>query len=187
VPVHDTETTTAVTTRELVLGMVGDDGRIDAGELYDVAEISGFTYHQVRLCLARLVDEGLLDQEGRGRRATFTATAAGHRTIDPEADFLRLAWAQDAGLAGWDGAWHLVGFALGEDHRDARNTFRDHLVAVLGGGNLLPGLYVSAHQWEPLVLPVAVELGIADRIVVAETRELTVGAACDPPAVARRL
>lgn len=60
-------------TRTPVFALVREDGTVDAGELYAVAETLGTTGQQVRLCLKRLVAEGRFTQEGRGRKARLSA------------------------------------------------------------------------------------------------------------------
>jgi phenylacetic acid degradation operon negative regulatory protein len=102
----------AVSTRTFALGMIHDDGKLMASELYDAGEAGGFTIHQLRLCLARLVAEGLFVQSGRGRNGVFTLSAQGRRQLEPQPEFLQLAFAQDNGHAPWDGRWHIVTFSI---------------------------------------------------------------------------
>lgn len=182
-----TDVTDTLSSRALVLGMVDADGTIRAAELYGVAEACGFTIHQIRLCLARLVHEGLFVQEGRGRKAVLRATAKGTRQLDSEPEFLRLAWMHSAGFVDWDGIWHLVGFTVEEERRQARNSLREYLVGVLGGAPLAGGLYVSANDWDDLVRGTAEELGVGDRVFLAQSTHLEVGGRSDPREIAREL
>ncbi|MFE2111464.1 PaaX family transcriptional regulator C-terminal domain-containing protein [Kitasatospora sp. NPDC059463] len=175
-----------VPTRTLVEGMVRADGTIDAGELYGVAGELGMTDQQVRLCIKRMAADGLLVQEGRGRRAVLRETDRARRSAEPEAGFVRHMYAQDAGLAPWDGRWHLVAFAVPEAARTARDALREALVR-LGGAALQGGLYVSANAWEALVEAEAAHLGVRDCVTLLTSTDLRIAGEEDPPALARRL
>jgi phenylacetic acid degradation operon negative regulatory protein len=174
-----------VSTRTFVLGMVHGDGRLVASELYDAGEAGGFTIHQLRLCLARLTTEGLFAHSGRGRNAEFTLTAQGRRQLEPEPEFVQLAFSQDAGLAPWDGTWHLVTFSIDEQRRVTRNEFREQLLGL--GAALSGAVYVCANDWDDLVIALAEELGIPDRITLATASRLQVGDESDPKRVAKQL
>lgn len=175
-----------VPTRVLVFGMAHEDGTILASELYPVAEACGQSAEQVRSCLRRLVAEGLLTRHGEGRDAVFRATEEGLRALTSFPKRARLAYAQDAAGRGWDRRWRLVGFAIPESKRAARDAFRDHLLE-LGGAPIHNGLYVSPHRWEPDVLDAATRLGVAEHVTVASTDDLEVGGIRDPRALAARL
>jgi phenylacetic acid degradation operon negative regulatory protein len=176
-----------LSTRTLVLGMVDDAGHLDAGLLYDVAGTCGMTDQQVRLCLRRLVVEGTLQLVGgRGRRATFTATSGDAVGILPELEYLEHAYRQDAGLAPWDDMWHLAAFSVPESRRHARDELRRTL-RFLGGATTGGGLYVCANNWDETVVREATRLGVDDGLTVATTRDLRVGDADDPRAIAARL
>jgi phenylacetic acid degradation operon negative regulatory protein len=174
-----------VPTRTFVLGMVHHDGRLNAGELYDAGEAGGFTVHQLRLCLARLVSEGLFNHDGRGRRAVYTLSALGRRQLEPQPEFVQLAFSQDAGLAPWDGVWHLVTFSIDEERRAVRNEFREQLLGL--GAALTGALYVCANDWDDLVVGLADELGIADRITLANATNLRVSGESEAKRIAKRL
>ncbi|WP_380281789.1 PaaX family transcriptional regulator C-terminal domain-containing protein [Kitasatospora purpeofusca] len=175
-----------VSTRTLVEGMVRADGTVDAGELYGVAGELGMTDQQVRLCVKRMAADGLLVQEGRGRRAVLRETDHARRAAEPEVEFVRHMYAQDAGLAPWDGRWHLVAFAVPESARAARDALREALVR-LGGAALQGGVYVSANVWEPYVEAEVDRLGVRDCVTLLTSTDLRIAGADDPLAVARRL
>jgi phenylacetic acid degradation operon negative regulatory protein len=174
-----------VSTRTFVLGMVHDDGRLLADELYDAGEAGGFTIHQLRLCLARLVNEGLFVQTGRGRGGIFTLSTQGRRQLEPQPEFVQLAFAQDNGRAPWDGVWHFVTFSIDEERRVVRNEFREQLVGL--GAALAGAVYVCANDWDDLVIGLADELDITDRVTLATASRLRVGGESDPKRIARRL
>jgi phenylacetic acid degradation operon negative regulatory protein len=180
------ETTVAIPTRVLVLGMAHEDGTILFEELQPVADACGLTGDQVRSCLRRLVAEGLFVRRGTGRATAFAATEHGLAALGVNIERTRLAYAQDAAGRGWDRQWRLVAFAVPERERSARDTFRDHLIA-LGGAAVQGGLYVSPHPWHKDVLAEAGRLGIADAVTLATTDDLDVGGEDDPRRLASML
>lgn len=176
----------SLTTRSFVLGMLPQDGVLPADRLYDVGAAVGFTVHQVRLCLARLVSEGAFVQQGRGRRAVFTETASHRAATDPDVEYLRYAYLQDSGELVWDGSWHLVGFTVEEERRELRNALRERVLAL--GGALLPGgMYVQAAAWEDELRECAQGLGMADRLTFVTAGRLDVGGVSGDAEVAATL
>ncbi|MFG3055293.1 PaaX family transcriptional regulator C-terminal domain-containing protein [Kitasatospora sp. NPDC048239] len=175
-----------VPTRTLVEGLVRADGTVDAGELYEVAGTLGMSDQQVRLCIKRMAAEGRIVQEGRGRRAVLRETEEARLAAEPEVDFVRHMYAQDAGLAPWDGSWHLAAFAVPESARPARDALREALVA-LGGAAVQGGVYACANAWEPYVEAEAERLGVRDRLTLMTSTDLRIGDEAGPAALARRL
>jgi phenylacetic acid degradation operon negative regulatory protein len=184
------DTTVAIPTRVLVLGMAHEDGTILTEELLPVADACGLTPDQVRSCLRRLVAEGLFERtngEGDGRRtARYTATERGMTTLGSSVERTRLAYGQDAAGRGWDRQWRLVAFAVPERERAARDAFRDVLIE-LGGAALQGGLYVSPHPWHKDAQAAAARLGIADAVTIATADDLEVGGEHDPRRLAHQL
>jgi phenylacetic acid degradation operon negative regulatory protein len=178
--------TAAIPTRLLVLGMAREDGTIEAGALYEVAEACGQTPEQVRSCLRRLVAEGLFERDGEGRVARFVPTPTGRARLDLRVERTRRAFVQDAAGRGWDGVWHLAAFAIPETERSSRHALRDRLVR-LGGAAIHGGVYVSPHRWEADVRAAATELGASGYLTVASTSDLEVGGVRDPRTMAARL
>lgn len=180
------QTTAAIPTRVLVLGMAHEDGTIDAAELLPVAEACGQTAEQLRSCLRRLMAEGLFERDGAGRTARYRATERGLRALSGDLDRTRLAYAQDFEGRGWDGQWRLVAVAVPERRRSSRDAFREQLRA-LGGAPIQGGLYVSPHDWHRAVVAHAERVGVADGLTLATTAELVVGGERDPRELARAL
>src|SRR3954454_11908087 len=180
------ETTVAIPTRVLVMGLAHEDGTILAAELYPVAEACGQTPEQVRSCLRRLVSDKWLVRVGSGNNARFEATERGLAALGANIERTRLAYAQDAAGRTWDRQWRLVAFAVPERRRAARDTFRDRLTE-LGGAAIQGGLYVSAHPWHKDVKAEAERLGVAGLVTYAVTDELSMGEQHDPREMARRL
>ena len=175
-----------IPTRLLVFGMVREDGTIDASELYAVAAACGMSDQQVRLCLLRIVADGLFVRQGRGKKATFRATRRGREVIDPDIEFMRFAYRQDRGLADWDGMWRMVAFAIPEHRRAARDAFRNR-VLELGGAPMQGGLYVSPNRWEPFIEAEARHLDVAENVIYIRSSEIKVGGESDPARIARLL
>lgn len=176
----------SISTRVLVESMVTDDGSIDVDELYVVAGHLGMTDQQIRLCVRRLVAEGQLIQEGRGRRAALHATGELRSSLAPNAEYIRLMFAQDRGEANWDGVWHLVGFAIPESARPARDGIRTAVVR-LGGAAIQGGLYVSPHAWESHLADLLADLDVAEYVTMCTTNDLSVGGVSDPRRLASTL
>ncbi|HYD10042.1 MAG TPA: PaaX family transcriptional regulator C-terminal domain-containing protein, partial [Acidimicrobiales bacterium] len=134
----------------------------------------------------RLVSEGLWVRDGSGREARYLPTEAGQETLHRGMQRMRLSYAQDRAGRGWDGSWHLAGFAVPEARRAARDGFRDALLAM-GGASIQGGLYVSPHPWDDDVRREAKRLGMAEHLVVATTSELEVGGLRDSREIAATL
>ncbi|WP_217241210.1 PaaX family transcriptional regulator C-terminal domain-containing protein [Streptomyces sp. AC555_RSS877] len=175
-----------IPTRMLVHALIREDGTVSADELYTVAATLGMSDQQVRLCIKRLVAESRFTHEGRGRRAVLHATEDTTQALPPNADFLRHAFRQDAGLAPWDGVWHLAAFAVPESARTARDALRETLVH-LGGAPLQGGLYVCANAWEPYVEDAAHRLGAHGALTLLSTTDLRRGDTQEPAELACHL
>lgn len=176
-----------VPTRILIEGLLRTDGTVDGRTLYATADALGKTDQQVRLCIKRLVTEGKFTQEGRGRQATLRATPKALREVEPDVEFVRLAYRQDRDtVTPWDGYWHLAGFAIPESSRKARDALRTRVV-YLGGALVQGGLYVSPHAWEPYIRDAAAELDVEQHLSSLTTRDLKVGTLEDPVEIAAQL
>ncbi|CAM5447976.1 putative repressor in the phenylacetic acid catabolism [Streptomyces spiroverticillatus] len=169
-----------IPTRLLVHALVREDGTVDAGELYAVAELLGMTDQQVRLCIKRLVTEGRFTHEGRGRKAVLRAVAEAETgIIAPDADHVRHAYRQDRGFAPWDGTWHLFAFAIPEARRTARDALRETLLH-LGAAPVQGGLYVAANPIADLVEARARQLDVLGSVTFLTSTDLRIGDAADP-------
>ncbi|MDI9886993.1 PaaX family transcriptional regulator C-terminal domain-containing protein [Streptomyces sp. HNM0645] len=168
-----------IPTRLVVQAMVREDGTVDAADLYAVAGLLGMSDQQIRLCVKRLVTEGRFTQEGRGRRATLHAVADATGALAPDAAYVRHAYRQDAGLAPWDGAWHLFAFAIPESQRAARDALREHLLH-LGAAPVQSGLYITANPVTELVEARAGHLGVIEALTRLTTTDPRIGDTADP-------
>ncbi|MFF9090304.1 PaaX family transcriptional regulator C-terminal domain-containing protein [Streptomyces sp. NPDC014991] len=175
-----------IPTRLLVHALVRENGTVDAGQLHAVAGTLGMSDQQIRLCVRRLVEEGRFTQDGRGRKALLRAVADASGALAPDADHVRHAYRQDAGLAPWDGTWHLFAFAVPESRRNARDALRDRLLH-LGAAPLQGGLYVTANPVTDLVEAHARHLGVLSCVTFLTSTDLRVGTLTAPPALAAAL
>ena len=176
----------AWSSRSLVLALVGSDGLLRASDAFDVGAALGYTVHQIRLVLARLVDEGLLASVGRGRDAVFTTTERHDHVHGPEPEWLEIAFRQDDGEAPWDGMWRTISFTLGEDRKSQRNELRE-AVTALGAALVMPGLYVHASDWTPWLDDAIERLEVRDAVVTSEISRWTVRGLEAPRAIAAHL
>lgn len=177
---------TEIPTRILVEALVPADGPIDAAQLYAVGNRLGMTDQQVRLGIRRAVAAGQLELQGRGRNAQVRATAALRAALEPDAQFLGHAYAQDKGSAPWDGRWHVVSFAIAETERSARDAMRAGIVR-LGGAAVQGGVYLSPNAWEPYIARLAVQLGTTGSVSTLTTTDLRIGGVGEPRRIAARL
>ncbi|MFD8599231.1 PaaX family transcriptional regulator C-terminal domain-containing protein [Kitasatospora sp. NPDC059646] len=176
-----------IPTRLLVHALVREDGTVDAAELYRVAGLLGMTDQQVRLCVKRLVAEERFRQDGRGRRAVLRAVSdAATGALAPDADHVRYAYRQDAGLEPWDGVWRLFAFAVPEERRAVRDALRGTLLH-LGAAPLQGGLYVAANPIAGLVEARARQLDALGSVTFLTSTDLRVGGVSDPAELAAAL
>lgn len=175
-----------VTVRTVIDGLMRPDGTAALSEVYDVGVMLGFTDQQVRLTIRRLVAAGRATQEGRGRKGILARGRQADVEERHDARFVRLAYAQDAGLAPWDGWWHLMSFSIPEPQRDLRDALR-RTILRLGAAHVHGGLYVSAHPLEGLVRAESRDAVFAASTVFASTRDFRTHEASGPRELAALL
>ncbi|MFE4977596.1 transcriptional regulator [Kitasatospora sp. NPDC056651] len=154
--------------------------------VYDVAAAVGLSDQPVRLAVRRLEAAGVLRQEGRGRKGRLVLTDAGRLRSDADARFIALAYAQDAGLAPWDGRWRLYTFSVPERRRSERDALRTALTR-LGAVPLAPGAYVSPHDLLDELTEEASEATVGSYLITAEATRLTGPGFTDPASTAALL
>ncbi|MFF2076457.1 PaaX family transcriptional regulator C-terminal domain-containing protein [Kitasatospora sp. NPDC058162] len=161
-------------------------GSASLAYVYDVAAAAGLADQPVRLAIRRLEAAGVLRQEGRGRKGRLLLTDAGRLRTDADARFVRLAYAQDGGLAPWDGLWRLHTFSVPEQHRPERDALRTALTR-LGAAPLAPGAYLSPHDLLAELVGETSESTVGAYLITAEATRLTGPGFTDPASVAERL
>ncbi|MFV0252169.1 MAG: PaaX family transcriptional regulator [Beutenbergiaceae bacterium] len=175
-------TTWAVTPRTVIEAFLpADGGPVGLAGMYAAANAVGVADQPLRLAIRRMVGAGELTQSGRGRGGQLTATPAGRARLHRDRVALRLAFAQDDGLAPWDGRWRLLALSTPESERAIRDSLRRQL-RDLGAASLATSLYLSPHALAGL-------LGAESegRLVQAVADDLDVRGLTDPRAITEAL
>lgn len=178
-----------VPTRLLVLGLVDEDGAVQAERLFAAGEAAEQSDEQIRSCLRRMMQEGLLEREGRGRRARYLTTTEGRAELEARLDRARRAFTQDAhALSGgiWDGMWRIIGFEVPENCRQERDEFR-LLLRSFGAAAVHGGVYVTPHMVEDPTMRAAMDLGIESHVFVTTTSTFVVRGIRQPRDIAAML
>ncbi|MFJ9842920.1 PaaX family transcriptional regulator C-terminal domain-containing protein [Kitasatospora sp. NPDC101155] len=172
--------------RTVVEACFDPQGTASLDYVYDVAAAAGLSDQPVRLAIRRLEAAGVLRQEGRGRKGRLLLTDAGRLRADTDVRFIALAYAQDAGLAPWDGLWRLYTFSVPEQRRAERDALRVALTR-LGAVALAPGAYVSPHDLLEELVGETSEATVGTYLITAEATRLIGPGFTDAVAVAERL
>jgi phenylacetic acid degradation operon negative regulatory protein len=90
----------------------------------------------VRQAVSRMSRQGWLSAQRYGNRAFYAVTPRGRRRIE------ELSPRIYGPVTEWDGRWRLLGYAIGEAHRDRRERLRKEL-AALGWAPLSPSTWIS--------------------------------------------
>ncbi|MEU4690000.1 PaaX family transcriptional regulator [Actinoplanes sp. NPDC023714] len=165
--------------RTVIEAFLPFEGEVGLGLVYDTANAAGVGDQPLRLAIRRMAAAGEVIQTGRGRGGSLALTGRGRERLLRDRLGLRLAFAQDAGEAPWDGCWRLLAFSVQEDERSVRDTLRRRLLDA-GAAPLTPGLYVSPHDLTGMLDEPA-------QLIRATARELDVRGVTAPLAVAERL
>jgi len=169
----------APTPRTVIEAFLPFDGEVSLGLVYDTANTAGLDDQPLRLAIRRMIAAGEVVQSGRGRGGTLSLTPIGRERLQRDRLALRLAFAQDAGQAPWDGFWRLLAFNIQEDDRSVRDALRRQLIAA-GAAPIAPGLYVSPHDLTGM-------LDTPARLIKATAGELDVRGVTDPRVLAEQL
>ncbi|MFF2751214.1 transcriptional regulator [Kitasatospora sp. NPDC058048] len=172
--------------RTVVEACFDPQGTAPLDYVYDVAAAVGLSDQPVRLAVRRLEAAGVLRQEGRGRKGRLVLTDAGRLRSDMDVRFVALAYAQDAGLAPWDGLWRLYTFSVPERHRSERDALRAALTR-LGAVPLAPGAYASPHDLLDELTDEASAATVGAYLITAEATRLTGPGFTDPASTAEHL
>jgi phenylacetic acid degradation operon negative regulatory protein len=140
--------------------------------LVDGLATLGVAERNARQAIARIAEQGLIENERVGRRARWRLTAHGR-------DLLTVGTERIYGFGTdgdeWDDHWLVVLCAVPEDQRTKRHHLRNRL-AFAGFGFLTPTVAISPHtDREPVANAVLRDLGLIDASAVfhAEAGSLT--------------
>lgn len=173
--------TPKISPRTVIEALLPATGDVELNSVYDTANLAGIADQPLRLALRRAIGAGQITQTGRGRSGQISLTADGHLALERDRQALRLLNAQDAGVAPWDGEWHLYSLSAPERERAVRDAFRREMRA-LGAVTCATGLYVTPHDLDELLSPVT-----ETYVVAATARALVVRGLRDPRAIAAAL
>jgi phenylacetic acid degradation operon negative regulatory protein len=179
-------TTHLVNPRTVISALFDADGVAALATVYDVGLRLDIDEQRMRLAIRRQIAAGQVEQHGRGRRGTLTLTAARRHRNAHNSSFIALAYAQDAGLLGWSGEWHLLSLSIPESQRAVRDATRA-TVTRLGGALLHPGVYISAHDWNAVLATETKQLTILEQATTAVMTRLRIATTDEPRAIAALL
>lgn len=127
----------------------GRGGAVRLGALVRLATSLGVNEMAVRSAKARMVQEGWLQDERRGRESVYALTERAQREVERRR--LRLFAEPDAW---WNGTWYVAALSVPEARRDVRDRMRKEL-SWLGFGSPSSSLYVSTHDYREDVVRLA--------------------------------
>lgn len=170
-----------ISPRTLVEAFLPFQGAVSLAVIYDSARQVGLTDQPLRLALRRLIAAGDLEQDGRGRAGQVRLTPGGWKRLVADRGALALAFAQDAGEAGWDGTWHLLALSAPETERAVRDGFRRE-VHSLGAVSISTGLYLTPHRLTDLLTEAS-----SPFLVAAAASSISVRGLTDPCAIVKEM
>lgn len=112
----------------------------------------------VRLVLIRMVRQGWLTRERRGRNTFFTLTPQGIRQIDEGTKRIHKLRPET-----WDGQWRLLAYSVPERDRALRDVLRRE-ITWLGYGALSNSVWICPHDRTPYVREVLRDLGLEGNV-----------------------
>ena len=112
------------------------DGSLWIGALIRLMSSFGISAPAVRQAVSRMSRQGWLTARRQGNRAFYAVTERGRRRIK------ELEPRIYGPVIEWDGRWRLLGYAIGEEHRQRRERLRKELGA-LGWATLSPSTWIS--------------------------------------------
>ncbi len=138
----------------------GRDGTLRLSAIVRLAGGLGVRESAVRSAAARLIADGWLVAQRRGRESVYALSARGRALIEQGRPRIF-----DVPDPTWDGAWYVVALSVPEARREVRDRMRKEL-AWLGFGSPSSGLYVSPRDRCPELLALAEELRAGEYVQV---------------------
>lgn len=177
---------TAVSPRTLIEGCFTAEGTASLQYVYDLAVELGLPEQTVRLAIRRMERAGELRQEGRGRAGHLVWSEHGATLARSNASLVVFAFAQDAGMAPWDGNWRLYSFNVPEAQRADRDALRNALTK-LGAVAFAPGSYLTPHDIRPELALALPERLTTNYLIEAQLSSLLMPGCADTAAIAEKL
>jgi len=129
-------------------------GEIWIGSLIRAMAALDFSPGAVRALVSRMQRKGFLQSRRLGRRSFYELTDWGLKNV---------RWGSERAFISpddeWDGRWTVVTYSIPERHRKRRDALRAALNSW-GFGALVPGIWISPHQFTPRVEKKWRELGV---------------------------
>jgi phenylacetic acid degradation operon negative regulatory protein len=173
------------TTQRFILFLFAQAKRFPLQEAVELGRLLGKSGHSVRACVNRLVRAGILVRENSPRKAAWYRLSPNGETMAGEvaAKFMRIHAIVESNHS-WDGTWTLVSFDIPERIRKKRDELRIRLREV-GFGPLAGGVWVAPGNVSESVKALADSLGVGKRVMVALSKDVTLGGAPVESAVSR--
>lgn len=157
--------------KSLMVTLLGDSiaprsGGLWLGELIQLLQPFHMNERLVRTSSFRLTEEGWLEPLRQGRRSRYSLTASGVQRI--ENAHRRI---YDPPPQQWDGLWTVVALSKSENDVSHRAELRRQL-GWEGFGALAPGIAVHPCADRAALLAVLNRLGLQERAMVLEARDL---------------
>ncbi len=138
---------------------------IGIGSLITLFNNFGLSDQAVRSAVSRMCQAGLLKARSEGRKGYYSLTTRGHNLLSSGAQriFVRKNTT-------WNGTWNIVTYAIPEEERKMRDTFRRELI-WMGYGALSGATMISPYDLTDEVTELAEQLGVLHRIHIFQARE----------------
>jgi phenylacetic acid degradation operon negative regulatory protein len=156
-----------VSARSMLFDLFGDfavegdrSGGMRLTAIVRLAGVLGVSDMAVRAGAARMVQDGWLESERRGRETTYRLTARGRDLV--EEGRARIFAQPDEP---WDGTWYLVAVSVPEARREVRDRMRQEL-SWLGFGSPSSALYVNPRDRRRAVERLADQLEATDYLQI---------------------
>ena len=121
---------------------------VSSSSVIELLDATGVSEQAARATLSRMVRRNLLHRHTQGRRAYFSLTTFGLRTV---LDGRSRAQEPDPFDRGWDGRWTLVSFSLPESAQRQRHELRA-VLSWAGFGMVNNGLWAAPREVDAVAL-----------------------------------
>jgi len=172
-------------TQRFILFLFAQAKRFSLKEAIQLGRLLDKSGHSVRACVKRLARSGILiSEKSPGRIAWYGLSPKGETMANEVvAKFMRIHEIVGSKHS-WDGTWTLVSFAIPEKIRKHRDELRVRLREI-GFGLLAGGVWIAPGDLSESVKGLADSLKVGKRIMVALSKDVTLGGASASAVVSR--